>query len=92
MNETIVRERIAELADTLSALPQTDGKSISMGTYTPNTSAASTRNIEEMLDQLRLQVKYLMFDMEATRRENHYLREMLEHRWNRGEATDKDNT
>ena len=88
MNETIIRERIAELVDALSALPQIGGKSASMGTYTPHTPPASTRDIEEMLDQVRLQMKYLMFDMEATRRENHYLREMLEHRWNRGEATD----
>ena len=92
MNETIIREQIAELVDALLALPQIGGKSTSMGTYTPNTPPAATRSIEEMLDQIRLQVKYLMFDMEATRRENHYLREMLEHRWNRGEATDKDNT
>ena len=88
MNETVIRERIAELVDTLSALPQIGGKSTFMGIYKPNTPPASDRDIEEMLDQVRLQVKYLMFDMEATRRENHYLREMLEHRWNRGEATD----
>ncbi len=88
MNETIIHERIAELADALSALPQVEGKTNSMGTYLPNAPPASTRDIEEMLDQIRLQVKYLMFDMEATRRENHYLREMLEHRWNRGEAAD----
>ncbi len=92
MKEQIVRERIAELADALSALPKTGGKSTSMGTYTPNTSATPTRKIEEMLDQIRLQMKYLMFDMEATRRENSYLREMLEHRWNSGGPTDKDNT
>jgi len=92
MKEQVVRERIAELVDALSALPQAGGKSTSMGTYTPNTSAASTLKIEEMLDQIRLQMKYLMFDMEATRRENSYLREMLEHRWNSGGPADKDNT
>ena len=91
MNETIIRERIAELVDALSALSQTGGKSSPMGTYTPNIPAASMQSIEEMLDQIRMQMKYLMFDMEATRRENHYLREMLEHRWNHGEASDKDN-
>jgi hypothetical protein len=30
------------------------------------------------LDWLRLSVKYLVFDLEATRRENQYLRQMLE--------------
>ncbi|MDY7011172.1 MAG: hypothetical protein SVV80_10545 [Planctomycetota bacterium] len=88
MNETIIRERIAELADTISSLSQIGEKSNSMGTYAPNTPPSSTLSIEELLDQVRLQVKYLMFDMEATRRENHYLREMLEHRWNRGDSTD----
>lgn len=88
MDETIIRERIAELADTISTLPHVGGNSDSMGTYAPEAPPASTQSVEEILDHLRLQVKYLMFDMEATRRENHYLREMLEHRWNHGEATD----
>lgn len=39
----------------------------------------STNNLQDSLDQLRLTVKYLLFDLEATRRENKYLRKMLEH-------------
>jgi len=35
------------------------------------------------LDLLRLQTKYLLFDLEATRRENRYLRQMLESRHKR---------
>ena len=34
--------------------------------------------LQESLDHLRLSVKYLVFDLEATRRENKYLRNMLE--------------
>ena len=34
--------------------------------------------LQESLDYLRLSVKYLVFDLEATRRENQYLRKMLE--------------
>ncbi len=34
--------------------------------------------LTENLDYLRLSVKYLVFDLEATRRENKYLREMVE--------------
>ncbi|MEL7238945.1 MAG: transcriptional regulator [Planctomycetota bacterium] len=34
--------------------------------------------LQETLDFLRLSVKYLVFDVEATRRENDYLRKMLE--------------
>ena len=35
-------------------------------------------DLQESLDYLRLSIKYLVFDLEATRRENGYLRKMLE--------------
>ena len=38
----------------------------------------SIHSLQESLDWLRLSVKYLVFDLEATRRENAYLRQMLE--------------
>jgi hypothetical protein len=34
-------------------------------------------DMQESLDTIRLSVKYLLFDLEATRRENQYLRRML---------------
>ncbi|MCC7390207.1 MAG: hypothetical protein IT431_15735 [Phycisphaerales bacterium] len=34
--------------------------------------------LQESLDHLRLSVKYLVFDLEATRRENQYLRRLIE--------------
>ncbi|MFI4896888.1 MAG: hypothetical protein ACIARR_03590 [Phycisphaerales bacterium JB059] len=34
--------------------------------------------LQESLDYLRLSVKYLVFDLEATRRENKYLRSLIE--------------
>ena len=34
--------------------------------------------LQESLDYLRLSVKYLVFDLEATRRENDYLRRQRE--------------
>ncbi|MBC7835397.1 MAG: transcriptional regulator [Phycisphaerales bacterium] len=34
--------------------------------------------LQESLDYLRLSVKYLVFDLEATRRENQYLRKLLD--------------
>ena len=33
--------------------------------------------LQDSLDHLRLSVKYLVFDLEATRRENQYLRKLL---------------
>jgi hypothetical protein len=38
----------------------------------------SVAELQESLDYLRLSVKYLVFDLEATRRENAYLRRLLE--------------
>ncbi|MEM1329690.1 MAG: hypothetical protein AAGG07_03925 [Planctomycetota bacterium] len=34
--------------------------------------------LQESLDYLRLSVKYLVFDLEATRRENQYLRKLID--------------
>jgi uncharacterized membrane protein len=39
---------------------------------------ASVAELQESLDYLRLSVKYLVFDLEATRRENAYLRRLIE--------------
>lgn len=38
----------------------------------------SVSELQESLDYLRLSVKYLVFDLEATRRENAYLRKLIE--------------
>lgn len=38
----------------------------------------SVGELQESLDHLRLSVKYLVFDLEATRRENAYLRRLIE--------------
>jgi len=35
-------------------------------------------SVADTVAQIRMKLKYLMFDLEATRRENHYLRQMLE--------------
>jgi phage shock protein A len=43
--------------------------------------------LQESLDQLRLSVKYLVFDLEATRRENQYLRKLLAASGNNDGAT-----
>jgi hypothetical protein len=35
-------------------------------------------DLQESLDYLRLSIKYLVFDLEATRRENEYLRKLIQ--------------
>lgn len=38
----------------------------------------SVDRLQESLDYLRVSIKYILFDLEATRRENSYLRKILE--------------
>jgi uncharacterized FlaG/YvyC family protein len=38
----------------------------------------SINSLQELLDYLRVCIKYQAFDLEATRRENKYLRKLLE--------------
>ena len=38
----------------------------------------SVNSLQESLDYLRICIKYQLFDLEATRRENKYLKKMLE--------------
>ena len=40
-------------------------------------SEKGTSGIQESLDYLRICIKYQIFDLEATRRENEYLRKVL---------------
>jgi hypothetical protein len=49
-------------------------------------------DLQDSLDYLRLSVKYLVFDLEATRRENQYLRKLLDRQSGQpGEQDDRDN-
>ena len=50
---------------------------------------ASVTELQDSLDHLRLSVKYMVFDLEATRRENTYLRKLLEQA-NRDDASRPD--
>jgi hypothetical protein len=70
MNEAAVMKKLDELFE-MTGCRGGD----SHGLYVP---AAAQQDLEEALDQLRIQLRYLMFDVEATRRENSYLRRMLE--------------
>ena len=38
----------------------------------------SINNLQEVLDYLRVCIKYQAFDLEATRRENNYLKKLIE--------------
>ncbi len=50
---------------------------------------ASVAQLQDSLDHLRLTIKYLVFDLEATRRENGYLRKLIEQA-NRDDTSSRD--
>ncbi|MBS3733793.1 MAG: hypothetical protein KGY99_02595 [Phycisphaerae bacterium] len=86
MNEAAIRIKLDQLHETVkgrSADTAADSCAQDPGHYLP-VAADESASVEETLDQLRMQVKYLVFDLEATRRENRYLRQMLDSRRNGG--------
>jgi hypothetical protein len=76
MDEAALKKRLEELSEVLTLLHRiSEGED--PGVHQVNLNGAA---LEDVLDYLRLQVKYVVFDLEATRRENGYLRRMLESR------------
>ena len=91
MNEAAIRKKIDELQEALSASPLGDAGSMQLeeGERTPSRRSRKTA-VEDALDHLRLLLKYLLFDLEATRRENRYLRQMLQSRRPGGSSGEDD--
>ena len=87
MNEAALKKRIDELNEALAHAPVEPGKLASEDVLL-HSSGKGKESVDDLLDHLRLQVKYLMFDLEATKRENSYLRRMLEARQKPGEDGD----
>ncbi len=81
MDENTFQKKMAELIDRIKELPGSkDGQPKADAAKAPGGQElqASLGELQESLDYLRLSVKYLVFDLEATRRENAYLRRLVE--------------
>ena len=76
MDESALKKRMRELVEIVAAMPQ--AQKVAGGAYQPEPPRQGSS--EETFEFLQLQLKYLMFDVEATRRENRYLRQLLENR------------
>ena len=82
MNEQEFQGKLQELMTEMKDLPQPDQEKLL--TLAKETEVrhqelkASFNQIQESINYLRLCIKYMVFDLEATRRENSYLRKMLE--------------
>ena len=80
MNEAILKEKLEELCKAIARSPKAkSAPNQDDGIYVGHTGEGKT-SVEKTLETLRLEIKYIVFDLEATRRENYYLRQMLENR------------
>ena len=83
MKEAAIRKQLSELSESMTMSPLFGAEtSETEGVYKPE-GRRGELSVEESIDRMRLQLKYLLFDLEATRRENRYLRQMLESRGRR---------
>ncbi len=82
MDEQKFQEKLGELMGEISTLPKDERErmtALAQKTQQRQQKLRKTvHDLQESLDYLRLSIKYLVFDLEATRRENSYLRKMLE--------------
>jgi len=82
MNEKEFQSKLAELMGEISTLPVTERQKLERLAGETRERHERLRqtvsSLQESLDYLRLSIKSLVFDLEAPRRENGYLRRMLE--------------
>lgn len=82
MDESTFQRKLAELVREIDTLPE--GEKAKLADLAEETRQRHAKlkqtvtNLQDSIDYLRLSIKYLLFDLEATRRENGYLRKMLE--------------
>ncbi|MCC6661217.1 MAG: hypothetical protein IT437_10060 [Phycisphaerales bacterium] len=93
MNEQEFQQKLGELLGQINTLPEGDrSQLISLADETRHRHDRMKKTIgdlQDSLDFLRLSVKYLVFDLEATRRENQYLRKLLDRQGGAAEESDE---
>jgi hypothetical protein len=80
MDESALRERIGEMLSEVGRGPPVaalEPVAPTAGLVPLPARRHKMAALEDGLDQLRLAIKYLLFDLEATKRENRLLKEML---------------
>ncbi len=93
MDEQAFEMKLTELMNKIKQLPEEERPTLERlaeeARKRRTRIQASVQELQESLDYLRLTIKYLVFDLEATRRENAYLRKLVEQA-NRDEAHRED--
>ncbi len=82
MDEATFQTKLAELMQEISTLPKAEREKLAAMAEKTQQSHQKLRktvtDLQESMDYLRVAIKYLVFDLEATRRENQYLRDLLD--------------
>jgi regulator of replication initiation timing len=82
MDEQTFQRKLSELVAEIGTLPTHERKKLEILAEQTRQRHKELKetvgSLHESIDFLRLSIKYLLFDLEATRRENEYLRKMLE--------------
>jgi hypothetical protein len=82
MNEETFQRKLAELVAEIGTLPDPDRERLELLAEQTKERHKQLKQtvgqLQESIDFLRLSIKYMLFDLEATRRENSQLRKMLE--------------
>ncbi|MCF7954876.1 MAG: hypothetical protein K9M75_03640 [Phycisphaerae bacterium] len=86
MDDAVFEERINELVKEIGTVPSPNkARLLDLAKKTGQSHRKLTKSVErlqESLDCLRVSVKYLVFDLEATRRENDGLKKALDAKGN----------
>lgn len=81
MDESALREKVGQLLSEVHRLPPApEPEGAAAGQPATGQTSAMKREmaaLEDSLDQIRVAVKYLVFDLEATKRENRILKSLL---------------
>ena len=82
MDEARLEDKLNELVKEFGGMMEPQHKKLAMLAKQAQENhkrlQKSVNSLQESLDYLRVCIKYQLFDLEATRRENKYLRDMLE--------------
>lgn len=82
MDEGTFQEKLSELLREIGDMPEEERTKLeALATETKQRHQKlhkTVGSLQASIDYLRLSIKYLLFDLEATRRENNQLRKMLE--------------
>jgi len=81
MDEAQLEDKLKELVKEFGGAADSQYRKLAMLAQQASESQKklerSVGNLQESLDYLRVCIKYQLFDLEATRRENEYLRKIL---------------